>query len=259
MADIKDYNVYISRMQKSVYDKLFFVDKIFGKIDAFLDFGCADGELIKYVHSFMSDVHFIGYDVDEEMIRRAKKNVPCAEFFSDWDEIKCNPETTILNLSSVIHEVYTYQTQTEVTKFWDRVLNTGFKYIVIRDMAYSPTSGPQTKLLKRLYNRIENSEYKDKLADYEAIWGKINDSKNMLHFLLKYKYDENWEREVKENYIPLPVKIYDRMFEKSDYTVEVKRVYTLQYVRNLIREEFGEDIAGISTHMKYILRRKDLK
>ena len=44
---IKDLNTYTSRMQKSVHDKMFFLDKVFEPISNVVDFGCANGEIIK--------------------------------------------------------------------------------------------------------------------------------------------------------------------------------------------------------------------
>ena len=60
MANIQDYDIYTARMQKSVYDKMFFVDKIFDdSIDTVIDFGCGDGELILHLHTYMPEVRFI--------------------------------------------------------------------------------------------------------------------------------------------------------------------------------------------------------
>ncbi len=257
MPDISNYDVYIKRMARSIYDKLFFVDKIFDSVDTFLDFGCADGELIKYVHSFMPEMRFIGYDIDEQMIERAKENVPYAEFYSDWEAIVLEPSKTVVNLSSVLHEIYSYLTQSEIQEFWNRILCSGFKYVVIRDMCFSALTKRQKDALNMLHACVMMSEYEDKLADYEKVWGPIADAKNILHFLLKYRYSENWEREVKENYLPLPVSIYDSIFKRSNYDIMFKRVYTLQYIRNQIFKDFGVDIRDIPTHMQYILKFKE--
>ena len=38
---ISDLSVYIKRMQKSVLDKMFFIDKVFDPFSSIVDFGCA--------------------------------------------------------------------------------------------------------------------------------------------------------------------------------------------------------------------------
>ena len=42
-------------MQKSVLDKLFFIDKVFEPVESIVDFGCANGELIKAIYALFGD------------------------------------------------------------------------------------------------------------------------------------------------------------------------------------------------------------
>lgn len=55
---IKNYDSYISGMKKSSADKLFWMSKI-EEIDTVVDFGCADGTLIREMNSEMPDLHYI--------------------------------------------------------------------------------------------------------------------------------------------------------------------------------------------------------
>ena len=71
MYDIKDYHRYTTLMRNGFYDKLFFIDKIFGQWKTFLDFGCADGFLTKMIAEIFPDKQIIGYDKSPEMIARA--------------------------------------------------------------------------------------------------------------------------------------------------------------------------------------------
>lgn len=48
MEQINNIDVYTSGMQKSLADKLFFVDKV-DDIDTVIDFGCADGSLLREI------------------------------------------------------------------------------------------------------------------------------------------------------------------------------------------------------------------
>lgn len=199
---INDFAVYTSRMQKSVLDKMFFVDKVFDSFSNIIDFGCANGELIKALQSLFNEYRYIGYDISEEMLTAARTNLPSAEFYSDWDKIGVDFADSLLNISSTLHEVYSYSTKTEIDTFWKRVFESGFKYITIRDMMLSDTDITRIDLDQhRLV--IEDENYADKLNDYESVWGKISTQHDLVHYLLKYKYTENWEREVRENYVPI--------------------------------------------------------
>lgn len=86
---------------------------------------------------------FIGYDKNEEMISRAAAaNIyeNCVfyanpyEFITWLKEHHYGIDECALNLSSIIHEVYSYSTKEEIDEFWSFVNYTGFKYIIIRDM-----------------------------------------------------------------------------------------------------------------------------
>ena len=46
-------------MKKSLLDKLFFLDKIDSEI--IVDFGCANGELIKFMYNLFPNYIYIGY------------------------------------------------------------------------------------------------------------------------------------------------------------------------------------------------------
>ena len=184
MPEIQNNEVYTARMQKSVYDKMFFVDKIFDKnIDTFIDFGCADAELICHLRVFMPDVRFIGYDINDEFLEKAHKKAPFAEFYSDWNDIKVDPSRTIVNLSSVLHEIYHYGSHEEIEQFWDRLRKPGFAYITIRDM-FMPQALPCGNLWR---TKVLDAGYGEKLRDFESHWGPVHTTIDMMHFLLKYK------------------------------------------------------------------------
>lgn len=251
---ISDLNIYINRMQKSVLDKMFFVDKVFDPFSNIIDFGCANGELIKALQSLFDEYRYIGYDISTEMLSAARENVPTAEFYSDWNEIKADFKDSLLNISSVLHEVYSYSSQEEIKKFWSRVFESGFKYIAIRDMMLSDAD--QMKADEDQQSLvIKNENYADKLKDYENVWGKIMTQHDLIHYLLKYKYTENWEREVRENYVPITLEqllgiIPDR------YEITYLNHFTLPYTVWQIKKDFGVELTT-PTHIKLILRRKD--
>ena len=252
--EIKDYSVYLNRMQKSVLDKMFFMDKVFESFSNIVDFGCANGELIKALQALFGEYRYVGYDISEEMLSVARANVPSAEFYSDWDMIKVDHSDSLLNISSVLHEVYSYSSKEEIDLFWKRVLDSGFKYIAIRDMMLSEAD--QTGIDTEQHAlAVKDEKYADKLRDYERIWGKIATQHDLVHYLLKYKYTENWEREVRENYLPITI---ERLLETVPENYEVTYInhFTLPYTAWQIRNDFGVELTT-PTHIKLILRRRN--
>ena len=251
---MNDRLIYVQRMEKSMYDKLFFVDKLFDNITTFIDFGCADGTLISYAQHYM-DCEFIGYDTSEQMISLAKEKNLNAKFYTNWKDIAKHLNYDFfdcaINLSSVIHEVYSYATsQKDIDDFWDIVLNSNFKYIIIRDMSNTNKFWQNNNILYQIYNR-----YPKQIKDFEDIYGKITTQKQLVHFLLKYKYVENWDREVKENYLPISLHdILEMPNTLAKYNIEYKEKYCLPYIKHMIDTEFNTDFTD-NTHYKLILKR----
>lgn len=140
---IADLNRYNLSMSKSLIDKIFFMDKIDDTIKVIVDYGCADGALIRFLAPLFPDMFFIGYDKSEEMIGRAAEanTYENCVFYSHpmnflaWLQAHHHTiDECALNLSSIIHEVYSYSTKDEIEEFWHFVNFMGFKYIIIRDM-----------------------------------------------------------------------------------------------------------------------------
>jgi hypothetical protein len=252
MLEIQNYDIYTTRMQKSMYDKMFFVDKIFDEgIDTFIDFGCADAELMCHLRVFMPKVRFIGYDIDENMLAKAREKAPWAEFYSNWDDIEVDPKKTVVNLSSVLHEIYHYGSHQDIELFWERLRKPGFAYITIRDMFAGKPMCYDTEWRKK----ILAGGYGEQLRDFENYWGPIHTSNDLIHFLLKYRYKENWEREVRENYIPItPESLMRRLHE---YTAIYSQFSSLPYIVNQVQKDFNINIADIPTHFKAILKNNE--
>ena len=185
--DINNLEIYNGRMAKSLYDKIFFIDNIFEDIDCIIDFGCANGVMINQLKHIYPNAYFIGYDTNTDMI----KDLPTDNktiYISDFKNLKnimktdqniVNSKCKLLNLSSVIHEVYSYGNTKSIREFWDFVFNFGFDYIVIRDMQCS-TERPYNKSQMDI---IRQSDYNKQLVDFEKVNGKINNQKDFAHFL----------------------------------------------------------------------------
>ena len=171
----------------------------------------------------------------------------------EWDEVefKHRDTTTALVLSSVVHEVLHYSSPEVVADFWKRVFNSGFRYICIRDMipARSIDRPSETNDVAKVYNKFGNQKV---LQDFERQWGSIESNKNLVHFLLKYKYlQPNWEREVRENYLPMYREDLLAMIPRQ-YQVVYHAHFVLPWIARQVRNDMGLRMHD-NTHIKIIM------
>lgn len=258
IEEIKNYSVYTESMKKSLLDKIFFMDKIDANV--IIDYGCADGTLIHFLHTLFPETKYIGFDIDTEMLEEAKNKFShdvlgnSVIFTDEWEDVEIiasKANNTALVLSSVIHEIYAYGTRKDVDDLWERVFGTRFDYIVIRDMIPSISIDKKSDI-----NDVKNVLRKGdgrQLRDFEQVWGSIEQNKNLIHYLLKYRYKENWERESKENYFPLTREELLSLIPDK-YDIEFHEHFVLPFIRKTVRSDFNIDIKD-NTHLKLILSR----
>jgi len=252
MEKVPDIEGYVEKMEKSLLDKMFFMDKMFDPVTNIVDFGCANGVLIRTLQYLFPEHTYIGYDISPDMIELARQTVPGAAFYTEWDAMNIPFGDSVLNISSTLHEVYSYGTAESVAEFWDRVFHSGFKYIAIRDMMLSDG----IKLMAEEDDvRKARTLFPEKLAQYESIWGPISIRFNLIHYLLKYRYTENWEREVRENYLPITV---ETLLSKIPDHYEI--VYQEHYALPFLKQQIYKDCAITlqdCTHFKLLLKNKE--
>jgi ubiquinone/menaquinone biosynthesis C-methylase UbiE len=246
LDELITYNKHLS---KSMNEKLFFVNHI--KTKNYLDFGCADGTLLHTLSQIVdSKSEFIGYDINKDTIRLAKLKHPLARFYSDLGEIQhIDYINTTLILSSVIHEVYSFCNKQEIVDFWKFVLTSGFKYIVIRDMMYDKE---QTKLNYNLHHKKVIHPLR---KSFENRYCSLRYNRNLIHFLLKYRYEANWSRELQENYLKFTKDKFDRKVNNSQYDIKYFNHYCNQYVKQHVKKDFDINF-DYKTHAQIILEKK---
>ena len=257
---INNYDVYNKRMDKSFQDKLFFLDKIKDNIEAIVDFGCADGALIRHL-SELTNIKLVGYDSDYNMIdiARTKTNNDNCLFNEDFGEIieeEIIPQESLLNISSVIHEVYSYLDSKDIEIFWDMVFDSNFKYISIRDLCASESINRPSNIND--YTKLIQRAKPSFLSDFESVWGSVRENRNLVHYLLKYRFLENWDREVRENYFGLSLERLLSKIPMDKYEIIYFENYILPYTANKIKEDFDIELHD-NTHVKLLLKKRDLK
>ena len=265
-TDIQYYN---KEMQKGMEDKLFFLDKLPKNNNyIFVDFGCADGSMINALSNILQGSYnrYIGYDISETMIELAKTNYhgpvnANVIFTNEWNEVEKNIEWTkicteyksVLILSSVIHEVYSYAKDgNDITEFWNRVLNTGFDYVVIRDMCPSEDIDRRSDI--HIEDKVRDKADITLLDEFENEWGSISNNRNMIHFLLKYRWKVNWKREVHENYFPISSNLLIQMFNDA-FNVDYFERFRVPFLDKCLKEDYNIELTDY-THIKAIFTKK---
>ncbi len=251
-ANISNLAKYNAEMRKSMFDKLFFLDKI-EDVETIVDFGCANGDMINFMTELAPEYQYIGYDINQNELNLARKNAAQAEFFSDWDwlieEIDTNKSALIL--SSVIHEIVSYNSSTDIYNFWTRIRESNFKYVVIREMCPDLEYIPSDKDR----HAVTGIEPVDKILDWQAYYGDFRYGTSFLHYLLKYRYDDTpvqWKRELNENYFPYTKDEY--FYKLPYYQVEYSRHYTLPFIAQQVKKDFGINLTA-KTHLQIIYRK----
>lgn len=260
---ITDISSYRKEMAKSMVDKLFFLNEI-DDVGLIVDFGCADGVMLNYISDLRPDIQLVGYDISQDMIDLAEKSDIWLDkqkplFTSKWNRIsfivkdcKRRGIVTAITLSSVIHEVYSYGDEKSIKEFWENLFNTGFDYIIVRDMLLSKKSHHESQLkdVEKIYS--SNDPH---IQEFESMWGSINDYKNLLHYLLKYRYNKNWFRELRENYLPITLEDMLSKIPTDSYSYEYYDHYVLPFIERSVKKEFGITLKE-PTHIKLILKKK---
>ena len=235
-------------------DKMFFMDKIGSGVKTILDWGCADGSLIEHMHRMFPEHAYRGYDIDPKMVVAAQDRcsvVPSGdiEISDDIDDLARDIDVVVLN--SVIHEVYSYSLK-EIESFWDTLfLQIQPEHIVIRDMCVSATTSRPSCPIN--VARVKQLFDLDKIAQWESKWGSLHENWSLVHFLLTYRYTDNWDREYRENYLPIGVESMLARFPKTYIPMFVEH-YTLPFLRERVMKDFGIQLQD-RTHLKLILKK----
>lgn len=253
--------IYNERMLKPLIDKMFWADKV--EATVIVDYGCADGAMIAAMRTLFPSNLYVGFDISDKMLDLAREKVPGVLFTSDWSEVVATcarlsgeGRKNCLVLSSVIHEARNYLTEAEQEVFWSRVWGSeafSFDAIAIRDMMVSRAcSRPSDPLAVA---RIRQTFDADRLAQWERQWGSIAENWSLVHFLLTYRYEENWSREIKENYLPIAVEDFMAGIP-ARYIPTYQEHFVLPFLRREVRKRFRLSMPD-ATHLKLILERED--
>ena len=262
---MKDLNGYILRMENALDEKIAFTKHIdINDYDLIVDFGCANGALLRKLRSVRPLGDAIGYDNSIKMIDAAKSYLDLTNNFYTSDlsylilQIKFAAKSLII-FSSVLHEVDQKTLDMLGIGLTGKGLIQEFDAVVIRDM-YWDHSERDAYLYPFFMEKIREKVSPKMLADYEKRWRPLTlVDQNFYHFLLKYTYIDNWETELDEFYFNTPWGEFELEYCLDiDFKIFHDRKYTLPFKKAQVFKDFGF-MMELPTHREMILVKKETK
>lgn len=253
--------IYLKRLKGSLKEKLFFMDHIDLDNKIVIDFGCADGTLLKALRKINESqgIHciYIGVEKNEEFYKIADNELKSTFMFHNLAEVKeflaGSKSEVVLITSSVLHEcnyVEQFALKGFVIDYCD--------YWVIRDMFYNDENSDFfIKFGENIVKIIENTKNIEQLKSFFKTRLNIS-SADIAEWLLKYPYIENWDSEVKENYFSTHWEILVRdefLYYLQKYTTQIiyDNQYTNEYIKNRVKKDYDIDLT-CTTHRQLILK-----
>jgi hypothetical protein len=93
----------------------------------------------------------------------------------------------------------------------------------------------------------------DQVESFQEKWGKFDNMKNVVHFLLKYRWKVNWDRELNENYFSITVEEFLKIMES--YNLGYFKRFRISFLDDCIAKDFGLTLQD-HTHIKAIFEKK---
>ena len=255
----KHLETYIEGVHKTLANKLFFtsiLDKNFFNNKIVIDFGCGDGSVLKYIDSTNPESILVAIDINPNMINLVRENCPSAVTFpslkaaSSW--IKTFQKTlkermeVVCIATSVLHEIG------EEQQAFYAFCKENVDYLIVRDMCVTPR---EDGFIVPLMAKLVANAHPKYFSDFISRYGFIKQA--LIHFLLKYTYVENWDTEIKENYLSVNWDLIDSLKAESIYDVK----YVQEWRKQQVQKDFDIDISEYtdSTHRELIfkVKRKD--
>ena len=261
---------YIEGLHKTIDSKLFFLDKLPDNFfrnpeepKVIIDLGCGDGTVLKTIKEHYSDDNqiFVAIDNNPDILNYTKINIgqdalyfKTLKEFTDFivEESWIRKYKFVLICESVLHEVG--------KNFQEVIYDFAFSYcdyFIIRDMFVQDNEYTRNKMSIQLKNRYYANviRYSNTtlLTDFVEHYGL--DIHQLIHYLLKYTYVENWRTEVEEDYTSVNWHTIDDI-EWHANKVIYDRQYVQEWRRNRVREDFDIDMNDFctSTHREVIIK-----
>lgn len=251
---MRNKEIYLERMRVGMYDKCWWVDKIYPEVDTVIDFGCADGSLWEAIKMLCPQITtYYGIENNKEFFdildKKAVPHYPSIEQLPqdiDWNR-------TIVVMNSVVHEICYYQGYTKFIIFLKKIRDKEVRHIAIRDMCFNIEE--YTYLDENFYNKIMNSKCVSMYEEYNKR-ANPNELWDQVEFFLKYTYKENWDRECDEQYL-WDWNFFVKHAIKDTMRIEVNQPFRIVPQIRQIEKDFKIKFPeGLNTHRKMLLTRE---
>ena len=251
---MKDLNVYQLRLEKSLEQKMFFVNKVdLRTYDLIVDFGCGTGALLRRLSKEVPEyTKLIGYDINSDMLvacekQNGAKNIVFTDNFDLIKECTQTAKRTMIIFSTVLHEI-DGEKQLEIAESIMPLFDT----VVIRDMKRPLNNEPISNLTRK---RVLMQVAPWQAQMFESRWGKIRDKENLYRFFLMNEFVENFETEVEEDYFGVKWSEITWKLQALGYKSIYEYSYTLPYRKAQVKKLFNHVMHDI-THRELIMTKK---
>lgn len=258
MHSISDTEVYLKRMQVGMYDKCWWVDKIYPEVDTVIDFGCADGSLWEVIKVLCPQItKYYGIENNKEFF-----SILDNKLIPHYSSLESLPKDidwgrTIMVMNSVVHEICYYRSYVEFMVFLKAIRDKGVRHIGIRDMCYNIKE--YDYLDNDFYDKIMNSKYSNMFKQYLNSCNDLADEylANQVEFFLKYTYRENWDRECEEKYL-WDWDFFTKTAIGDTMRIEVNQPFRIVPQIRQIEKDFGIKFPdSLNTHRKMFLTKEN--
>lgn len=249
--------IYCESMAKSLEDKLFFLNEIdINDYDYIVDFGCADGRILEVLDEKLTNKKTILVGIDKNKVMtnqlvllaaRTKHTMLVSTKLIIDDEIfnllKRADKKNLIIFSSVLHE-YNWENFKPFFILFDT--------IVMRDMQspekfwYKVPESTRALVTKDFPGEL--------LAKLERKYGYINDLERLYKYFLMYRYADNFDHELQEDYFSIPWSGIKESMAKYGYHVIYEKDYILPYLKKEIAAKFQHNLRQ-PTHKQIIFDR----
>lgn len=267
--DIKKQH-YCDRMggMAVLRDKGFFLDHVQPK--GILDFGCADASFLLELRIRGWHNIYVGYDADAEMIERAKEVTAGDDncfFFSDLEEAKHFMRQTVpvewaIFFSSVFHEFSREEKKFFTSTLKNILIGAPYKYLIIRDMGIYKEQRFSPYDLARMdkdANVLEHGKHDELFTHYlgQPFFNPHGENarqgyETLLKFFLTYRYHENWEKEMKEEYLSLYLEEILETMKRLGLKPVYFRHFVHPYTKVCVERDFRVENFSEKTHYEAI-------
>jgi SAM-dependent methyltransferase len=250
--EIADRSGYLARMTGPLQDKLRPSMYFPRNTRAILDIGCADGAVTIEMAKMFPQALVRGIDLDPEFIETARSNaneqdVPNVIFERAFvrDVLDRNDKYDVTSSSSTNHEISHYDPDKRralvvALSRMGSLLRDEQSVMAIRDMILYQSMQTSEFMMPGVIDKIrQKNEVGPQLKDFEKLFGTLRTQEQVNHFLLKYMYTQNWDRELREHYLPYTVEEYNQLLPLIDMQIVHQEYYLLPFLKNKWVNDFG--------------------